>query len=321
MTDRADVAAYFHKRMAEDDRFGYTQGGGRWGSGPMEAWEHDGVTGWFKVGDRDCSSSVCDCWQEALRGSAYEGALDGATYTGNMRAAFVGSGLFTWHPRGDGYIAQRGDVYLNEGQHTALCQSAVPDMLTEALSNEWGGIVGGQVGDQTGNEFVYRGFWEFPWDGTLAYNHKADDAPKAWGVCMWHSHGGDNQRFYIRHKERGTVLVCKSDGRALDVSGGVAENGTPVIMYEEHDELNQCWLLVHKNGKDSPYEIVSMLDNRYCLDVSQGDQSDGAGLILWERHGGKNQEWYTLDNGDGTFTIVNNGLGPKLVLDCVGGGA
>lgn len=175
MTKRNEVAAYFHRRMAEDDRFGYTQGGGRWGSGPMEAWEHDGVTGWFKVGDRDCSSSVCDCWQEALRGSAYEGALDGATYTGNMRAAFVGSGLFTWHPRGDGYIAQTGDVYLNEGQHTAMCQSAVPDMLTEALHNEWGGIVGGQVGDQTGSEFVYRGFWEFPWDGILHYNGKADD--------------------------------------------------------------------------------------------------------------------------------------------------
>lgn len=29
MTDRADVAAYFHKRMADDNRFGYTQGSGR----------------------------------------------------------------------------------------------------------------------------------------------------------------------------------------------------------------------------------------------------------------------------------------------------
>ena len=87
------------------------------------------------------------------------------------------------------------------------------------------------------------------------------------------------------------------------------------------DGLNQCWRLVHKSGKDSPYEIVSALDSRYCLDVSEGSWDDGAGLILWERHGGKNQEWYTLDNGDGTFTIVNNGLGPKLVLDCVGGGA
>ena len=316
---RNEVAAYFHKRMAEDPRFGYTQGSGRWGSGTAEPWTFQDVTGWFRPGDRDCSSSVCDCWNEALNGSSYEGALSGATFTGNMRSAFVNSGLFVWHPRGDGYIAQTGDVYLNETQHTAMCQSAVPDMLTEALHNEFGGITGGQIGDQTGGEFVYRAYWDFPWDGILEYNHLADEERVSWGACMWHSHGGDNQRFYVRHKERGTVFVCKHPDKniALDVSGGVAENGTPVIFYKEHDGANQSWLLVHKNGKDSPYEIVSMLDDKYCLDVSEGSQEDGAGLILWERHGGKNQEWYILDNGDGTKTLVNNGLGPKLVLDRV----
>ena len=60
-----------------------------------------------------------------------------------MRSVFTSSGLFDWHPRGDGYIAQRGDIYLNEGQHTAMCQSAIPDMLTEALISEFGTITGG----------------------------------------------------------------------------------------------------------------------------------------------------------------------------------
>lgn len=321
MTDRADVAAYFHKRMADDNRFGYTQGDGRWGSSPVETWSYNGVNGIFAIGDRDCSSSVIDCWSEALRGSAYENALANATYTGNMRSVFVSSGLFDWHPRGDGYIAQRGDIYLNENEHTALCQSAIPDMLTEALINEFGRIVGGAVGDQTGCEFVYRGFWEYPWDGILAYNHKADDAPDAWGVCMWHSHGGDNQRFYVKQVERGTMFICKSDQRALDVSGGEPLNGAKIIMYKQHEKTNQCWQIVHKGDSNSPYEIVSALDHNYCLDVSEGNQEDGAGLILWPRNGGKNQEWYLLDNGDGTVTIVNNGLGPKMVVDCVGGGA
>lgn len=320
MTDRADVAAYFHKRMADDNRFGYTQGSGRWGSGPTEAWEHNGVTGYFNIGDRDCSSSVIDCWQEALRGSNYEGFLNGATYTGNMRSVFTSSGLFDWHPRGDGYIAQRGDIYLNEGQHTAMCQSAIPDMLTEALINEFGTITGGAQGDQTGSEFVYRGFWEFPWDGILAYNHKADDEPKAWGLCMWQSHGGNNQKFRIKETEHGNVLICVADDRAVDIEGSNIANGTHICLYEEHDGLNQCWKFIHKDGPDSPYEIVSALNSNYCLDVSEGSWDNGAGLILWERHGGKNQEWYLLDNGDNTFTIVNNGLGPKMVLDCVGGG-
>lgn len=316
MANRADVAAYFHKRMADDDRFGYTQGSNRWGNSPIEVWEYEGVKGNFAIGDRDCSSSVIDCWQEALRGTPYENSLLAATFTGNMRSVFVNSGLFDWHPRGDGYIAQRGDIYLNEGQHTAMCQSAVPDMLTEALVNEFGGITGGRQGDQNGREFVYRSFWEFPWDGILAYNHKADDS-KSHGLCMWQSHGGKNQRFRIKQAERGMVILSDVDGKAVDVEGSVVSNGTHICLYEEHDGLNQCWKLIHKHAGDSPCEIVSALDSRYCLDVSEGSWDNGAGLILWERHGGKNQEWYVLDNGDSTKTIINNGLGPKMVLDRV----
>ncbi|MCB7085269.1 SH3 domain-containing protein [Gordonibacter urolithinfaciens] len=169
MPDRANVAATFHRRQVDDARFGYTQGDGRWGSGPVEWWECEGVRAPFAVGDRDCASSVIDCWREALRGSAYEGALDAASCTSNMRAVFVGSGLFEWHPMGDGYIAQRGDVYLNESKHTAMCQSAVPDKLSEFLINEHGTITGGQVGDQTGRESLVRDYYDFPWDGILAY--------------------------------------------------------------------------------------------------------------------------------------------------------
>lgn len=173
MTKRNEVAAYFHRRMCEDARFGYTQGSGRWGVGPFEEWTYEGVTGRFLVGDRDCSSSVIDCWQEALRGSKYEGALNGATYTGDMRRVFVDSGLFEWKPMS--FLACTGDLYLSEQHHVAMCQTQEPDILSEFLSNEWGGITGGQVGDQTGNESVVRAYWDFPWDGILHYNGKADD--------------------------------------------------------------------------------------------------------------------------------------------------
>ena len=174
MTKRNEVAAYFHRRMCEDARFGYTQGAGRWGSGAVEDWECQGVTGHFRVGDRDCSSSTIDCWQEALRGSKYEGALDGATYTGDMRRVFVGSGLFEWMPMS--FIAQPGDLYLSEAHHVAMCQSQHPDILSEFMLNEHGTITGGKVGDQTGMESVVRGFWwpSFGWDGILHYNGKAD---------------------------------------------------------------------------------------------------------------------------------------------------
>lgn len=178
MTNCANVAATLHDHLCVHWFHGYTQGGGRWGDGDgVCSIAIDGRTYSVEQGDRDCSSSVIDCWCRALEGTPYEGALNGATYTGNMRSVFVGSGLFAWHPMGDGYIAQRGDVYLNERDHTAMCQTAVPDMLSEFCINELGGIVGGQVGDQTGNESHVRPYYDYPWDGILAYNGKADAAP------------------------------------------------------------------------------------------------------------------------------------------------
>lgn len=327
MTNRAEVAAYFHARMAIDDRFGYTQGGGRWGTGPLEYWECNGVTGQFLIGDRDCSSSVIDCWSEALRGSAYEGALNGATYTANMRPVFTSSGLFEWHPMGDGYVAQKGDVYLREDAesgHTAMCQNAVPDTLSEALINEWGGILNGQIGDQTGWEFVTdKYYYDLPWDGILAYNHLADDVPsgetpKGWPLQIWDSNGTDAQRFAIDKSSAGLMLTCKADGRAIDVMGADPSNGTDVWLYEAHGGLCQRWNPVAKDN--GTVELVSAMDSAKCLDVVGGSDEAGAKLCLWERNGGENQEWFLLENRDGSYTIVNNGLGRKLVLDCAGGG-
>ena len=170
----ANVAATLMEHLVDDPAHGYTQGGGRWGSGGYEVVTVEGTGYSIALGDRDCSSAVIDCWRTALLGTDYQGALDGATYTGNMRSVFVGSGLFEWHPMGDGYIAQRGDIYLNEASHTAMCISSEPDMLAEFSINEMGTITGGQVGDQTGRESRVAGYYSFPWDGILAYNGGAD---------------------------------------------------------------------------------------------------------------------------------------------------
>lgn len=181
MTLCANIAATLHDHLCRHDWHGYTQGDGRWGDGEgtCSVWV-DGQEYTVNQGDRDCSSSIIECWKQAIKGTAYEGKLDAATYTGNMRQVFVDSGLFTWHPMSDGYIAQRGDIYLNEQNHTAMCQSAIPDMLSEFFINEHGQITGGLVGDQTGSESLVRPFYDFPWDGILEYNGNADD-----GLSMW----------------------------------------------------------------------------------------------------------------------------------------
>ena len=164
MTSRAEKAANIHEFMCDDPGFGYDWDE-RWG-GP-DTVEVEGVT--LNVGDYDCSSSTITAWRKALEGTPYEGSLDAATYTGNMRSVFVGSGLFDWV---DVSEAERGDLYLNETHHVAMCQG--DGMLSEFSGNEHGGVYGGERGDQTGWESHVQGYYWYPWDGCLKYNGAAD---------------------------------------------------------------------------------------------------------------------------------------------------
>ena len=176
--DCAERAALIHYDMVIDDRNGYSQAPVRWGGDYGEdATVHlPGGDVTYPTGSHDCSSSVCRAWQLALVGSPYEGALDEASYTGNMREVFLNSGLFY----ADRTPARRGDVYLNDGRHTAMCQDGGLgdgpfgyDCLSHFIHNEWGGITDGEVGDQTGEEALVQPFYE-AWATTLHYNHQAD---------------------------------------------------------------------------------------------------------------------------------------------------
>lgn len=140
-----EIAAEIHKRMCEDDRFGYSweeRYGAFW-----ETWTTGGKDYRIRVGDYDCSSSTITAWSVALQGTPWEGALDAAVTTHNMRSVFVGSGLFEW--RGMDFLAEAGDLYLSEANHVAMCQTQYPDVLSEF---SWGdnGAYGNKRGDQTG---------------------------------------------------------------------------------------------------------------------------------------------------------------------------
>lgn len=175
MTARNIIARDIHRRMVDDNRFGYSWGE-RWGAS-NEQWNVDGQTFTMSVGDYDCSSSTIQAWRKALLGTKYAGALDGATYTGNMRSVFTRSGLFEWKPMS--FLAEPGDLYLNESSHVAMCYTQHPDILTEFCINEFGGTYGGQRGDQTGGEAAVHNYYDYPWDGILHYNGKADGGAPA----------------------------------------------------------------------------------------------------------------------------------------------
>lgn len=131
--------------IARDNSHGYDQGS-RWGP------------------DYDCSSLV----YEAFRVGGGFNLPVHSGYTGSMIADFTAAG-FTWLP-GIGNSAsqlQRGDILLNISSHTEIYLGE--NMNVGAHINEFGGITGGQPGDQTGNEISESGYYSFPWDGVLRY--------------------------------------------------------------------------------------------------------------------------------------------------------
>lgn len=160
MTKLNILAADIHKRMVEDNRFGYSWAE-RYGATP-EKWTVDGVNVTINVGDYDCSSSTITAWKLALQAGGY--TLNGATYTGNMKRAFLNTGLFEWVPWQQ---AQRGDLLLNESNHVAMHQGG--GQLSEFSINEFGGVYGGLRGDQTGREAKMNTIYNYPWDGCLHY--------------------------------------------------------------------------------------------------------------------------------------------------------
>lgn len=167
---KKQVAVELMKHLVTHDWHGYSQVS-RWGDGEGTCdVEVGGKVYKLEQGDRDCSSGVI---------SAYEAAgisCGGATYTGNMRSCMCATGNFKWHPMSSGYVAQAGDIYLNEVCHTAMCLSAVPDMLMEFSCSENKGIDGVE-GDQTGDESHIRTYYDYPWDGILECINREEVQP------------------------------------------------------------------------------------------------------------------------------------------------
>ena len=145
----------------------------------MEAWAADDSHGydqqyrWGEYGDYDCSSAVISAWE--LAGVPVKSS--GATYTGNMRGAFLRCGFRDVTAGIDlagGSGLLRGDLLLNYENHCALyCGNG---QEVEASINELGTATGGTPGDQTGREFLVRSYRNYPWDCVLRYGGENETA-------------------------------------------------------------------------------------------------------------------------------------------------
>lgn len=145
---KIDSAVTWAENIANDPAHGYDQIN-RWGP------------------DYDCSSLVISAWQT---GAGVPVKTNGATYTGNMRAAFLKSGFSDVTKNinfvtGDGI--RRGDVLLNTARHTVLADGG--GKVISASINEQGKATGGKSGDQTGREILIRDYYNYPWQYCLRY--------------------------------------------------------------------------------------------------------------------------------------------------------
>ena len=135
------------KATAKDNSHGYSQQT-RWGNP-----------------NYDCSSFVISSYEAA--GIKVKEA--GASYTGNMRNAFVKSG-FKWIPgTPDVNSLKPGDVLLNEGTHTEM-------YIGDGKMIGAHGNSDGRDGDSGGNEISITKYSNKNWDGVLRYVGKDTSA-------------------------------------------------------------------------------------------------------------------------------------------------
>ena len=138
-----DAACVLAVEIADDPVHGYSQTN-RWGP------------------DYDCSSFLIYVWQTV--GVPVKDT--GASYTGNMKAAFEKCGFVdvtTSVNLATGSGCEKGDVLLNERSHTA--------MYIGDRQMVWASTAGGhpEPGDQTGREIRTGAYYNYPWDCVLRY--------------------------------------------------------------------------------------------------------------------------------------------------------
>ena len=166
MLSYPERAAQVMEHLCSHPAHGYSQpnraGVGTGGSVGETITLSDGTKVGISGGDRDCSSACIECY------AALGVDVGGATYTGNMRQCMTSTGNFKWHPWGT-YTAKRGDIYLNETHHTAMCLGN--GKLGEFSRSELHSTHGAK-GDQDGWESHVTSFYTYSkggWDGVLEY--------------------------------------------------------------------------------------------------------------------------------------------------------
>lgn len=172
---------------------------------------YDQIYRWGEKGDYDCSAAVITAWDKA----GVPVKKKGASYTGNLRKAFLACGFkdvtkTVSMATGAGLL--RGDVLLKEGKHVAMYCGNGKEV--EASINEKGTAKGGKPGDQTGREFLIRSYRNYPWSHVLRYqeSNSGSTAKGNYEVCNCYS-------LNVRREPGGLIVGTVNKGDKLQNDG------------------------------------------------------------------------------------------------------
>jgi len=105
---------------------------------------------------------------------------------------------------------------------------------------------------------------------------------------------GTNQQFrFTRNNDDGSyTITCVSSGKALDVAGGGADNGTNVAQYAPNGTAAQRWFIEDAgNGRVS---LRSKCSNKY-LDVKGGSMQNGSNIQIWQSNNSDAQKFRLIE--------------------------
>src|SRR4051812_42187077 len=105
------------------------------------------------------------------------------------------------------------------------------------------------------------------------------------------------------------VLVNRTSGKALDVSGVSTSEGAVIQQWTRHDGPNQQWQFVDSGGG---FFRVTARHSAKVLDVLNLSTADGADIVQWTDHNGTNQQFRLADSAGGFVRLINRNSGKAV---------
>lgn len=133
-------------------------------------------------------------------------------------------------------------------------------------------------------------------------------------------YGGLSQKWCIKSAGNGQYVISSAMdcSMVLDVSGGVAQNGSAVQAYTDNGTAAQRWSFVTPGCMqvvpNGVYVIKSAMNQNYVLDIAGASDANGANAQLYEANGTGAQA-FALTWSNGYYAISNVSSGKYLDLE------